>query len=107
MAHTYEELKGMTVVQLRDIAKELTHEAVRGYTQLNKEHLLVAVCAALGVDAHAHHHVVGLDKAGIKAKIRTLKLERDKALEAHDHEKLRAIRRQIHHMKRKIHQATV
>jgi hypothetical protein len=107
MAHTYEELKGMTVAHLREIAKGLTHEAVRGYTQLNKEHLLVAVCKALGIDAHAHHHVVGLDKAGLKAKIRALMLERDKALEAHDHVKLHAIRRQIHHMKRRIHQATV
>ena len=107
MAHSYETLKKMTVAQLRDVAKDLTHEAVRGYTQLNKEHLLVAVCRALGIDTHAHHHVVGLDKAGLKARIREPKKQRDAALEAHDHVALRAVRRRIHHLKRKIHEATV
>ncbi len=40
-------------------ATGLDHEAVKDYTQLNKEHLTPAVCAALGIDAHEHHHVVG------------------------------------------------
>ena len=43
MAHTYEELKTKTVAELREIAKGLDHEAVQGYTQLNKEHLPAAV----------------------------------------------------------------
>ena len=40
MAHTYEELKHKTVVELREIAKGLEHEAVKGYTQMNKDHVL-------------------------------------------------------------------
>ena len=48
MAHTYEELSKMTVVELRDIAKDVDHEAVQGATQMNKEHLLPALCKALG-----------------------------------------------------------
>ena len=63
MAYTYHELKEKNITQLRDIAKDLQHEAVQGYTQLNKEHLLVALCTALGVPMHEHHEVVGIDKA--------------------------------------------
>ena len=72
MAYTYEELKGKTVAELRDIAKETQHEAVKGALQMNKEHLLPALCQALGIDTHEHHQVVGIDKAGIKSKIREL-----------------------------------
>ena len=97
MTHTYHELKEKTVAELREIAKGIQHEAVKGYTQLNKEHLLVAICKALNIATHEHHEVVGLDKAGIKAKIRALKVLREEALEAHDSGKLREIRRHIHH----------
>jgi len=57
MAFTYEELKHKTVAELREIAKDIEHEAVQGYTQLNKEHLLVAISNALGLQ-HEHHDVV-------------------------------------------------
>ena len=102
MAHTYEELKGKTIAELRDIAKELTHEAVQGHSQMNKDHLLPALCKALGIDTHEHHAVVGIDKAGIKKKIRELKQQRDAALEASDHGKLKSIRRQIHRLNHQI-----
>jgi hypothetical protein len=106
MAHTYDELRKMTVAQLRDIAKDLDHEAVKGYTQLNKEHLLPAVCKALGVEVHAHHDVVGLDKAGVKQRLRELKKQRDAALEAQDHAQLKTLRRTMHRLKRRIRAAT-
>src|SRR5688572_17091215 len=51
MAHTYEELKKKTVAELRDIAKDIEHEAVQGFTQMNKDHLLPAICKALGIEA--------------------------------------------------------
>ena len=108
MAHTYEELKHKTVDQLREIAKELgDNEHVKGYSQLNKEHLLPAVCKALGIDTHVHHTAVGIDKTKIKATIRSLKDERQKALDAHDHQQLKKVRRRIHALKRRIHRATV
>jgi hypothetical protein len=47
---TYEDLKKKTVAELRDVAKGLTHDAVQGYTQMNKEHLLPAICKALGIE---------------------------------------------------------
>jgi len=107
MAHTYHDLKGKTVFDLREIAKEIQHEAVQGYSQLNKEHLLVAICKALNIPIHEHHVVVGIDKASLKARIRILKKERDAAIEARDHEKLQAIRAHIHGLDRQIKKHTV
>lgn len=107
MAHTYEELKVKTLAELREIAAGVENEAVQGYTQMNKDHLLVALCKALGVDMHEHRQVVGVDKASIKGRIRELKRTRDQALEAHDSGKLKSVRRQIHRLKREIHKATV
>ncbi len=108
MAYTYEELKGKTLADLREIAKTVEqHEAVQGYSQMNKDHLLPALCKALGVDAHAHHHAVGIDKSALKAKIRTLKAQRDKALETHDHALIKNVRRQIHRLNRDIRRHSV
>ena len=106
MAYTYEQLKHMTLADLREMAKGSEHEAVQGYTQLNKEHLVGALAKALGIQ-HTHHDVVGIDKASIKARIRQLKTQRSAALEAHDHAQLKAVRRNIHRLKRQIHKATV
>ena len=106
MAYTYEELKHKTLADLREIAKGMDHEAVQGYTQLNKEHLVVALAKALGIQ-HTHHDVVGIDKGSIKARIRQLKTQRTAALEAHDHAQLKTVRRTIHRLRRQIHKATV
>ena len=106
MEYTFEQLKHMTVAELRDIAKGNEHEALQGYTQLNKEHLLVALSKALGIK-HEHHDVVGVDKAAIKSRIKEVKKTRDEALAAHDHERLKVARRTIHRLKRQIHKATV
>jgi DNA-binding IclR family transcriptional regulator len=102
MAYTYEQLKQKTIAELRNIAKEVSHDAVQGHSQMNKEHLLPALCRALGIDMHEHHSVTGIDKAGIKAKIRMLKQQREAALNAHDDATLKNVRRQIHHLKHQI-----
>jgi hypothetical protein len=107
MAHTYEELHGMTVAELKEIAKDLEHDALHGYTTMHKDHLVPALCQALGIEAHAHHEVVGIDKTVFKTKIRELKLQRDAAVADHDHKQLKVIRRRIHHLTRKMHKATV
>ncbi len=107
MEYTYDQLKGMTVAQLREIAAGVEHEAVKGYTQLNKEHLLTALCTALNIDTHTRHKskVAGADKAAIKSQIKTLKTKRDAALEAHDHTQLKAARRQLHELRRSLRKA--
>ena len=98
MAHTYEELKAKTVAELREIARD----TVQGASQMNKDHLLPVLCKALGVDTHGHHQVRGIDKGTIKAQIRTLKAERDRALDTHDHMRLKAVRRQLHKLTHQI-----
>jgi hypothetical protein len=99
MAYTYEALKAKTLAELREIAGT---EKVQGYSQMNKDHLLPVLCAALGIDTHEHHAVVGIDKAGIKAKMRELKKQRDAAMEAHDHTVLHSVRRQLHGMNHQL-----
>ena len=103
---TYEQLRHKTLAELRDMAKGIEHQAVQGYTQMNKEHLVVALATALVIQ-HEHHSVVGIDKTSIKARIRELKTQRAVAIEAHDHAQLKTIRRTIHRLKRRIHKATV
>ena len=107
MSYTFHDLRHKRVADLREIAKGLDHEAVKGYTQLNKDHLLQALCKALGLDVHEHRDVKGIDKGAIKAEIRGLKKERDAALEARDHAKLKLVRRQIHGLKHTIRRHTV
>jgi len=109
MAHTYEDLHKMTVAELRDVAKGIEHEAVQGYTQMNKEHLLPAICTALGIDIqkHPHHEASGIDKAKVKAQLKSLREEKARAIAAHDAARLKAIRRQYHSLNRRIRRATV
>lgn len=105
MAPTYEELKKMTVAKLREMASEMEHEALQGYSQLKKEQLIDAMCTALGIEKHVKHEVVGLDKRAIKSRIKKLKKKRDAAIEAHKHAEIKDTRRRIHRLKRKIHKA--
>jgi hypothetical protein len=107
MAHTYEELHGMTVAQLREVAEGIEHDALHGYSTMHKEDLLPALCTALGIEAHEHHEVVGIDKGKVKEQIRALKAERDQLKEAGDSKQLKRVRRKIRGLKRKIKKATV
>ena len=106
MAYTYHELKEKTIQELRDIAKGVEkQDAVQGYSQLNKDHLLPALCKALGIPIHEHHDAIGINKQAMKAKMRELKKDRQAALEAHDAAKLKSIRRHIHHFNHRIRAA--
>jgi hypothetical protein len=107
MSHTYEELKGKTVVELREIAKGIEHEAVQGATQMHKDPLLKALCTALGIETHVHHEVVGLDKAAVKARIHALQKRRDEILASKERQELSGVLRHIHALKRQIRRATV
>jgi len=107
MAPTFEELKKKNVAQLREIASEIEDEAVKGYTQLNKEHLLEAICKALNIDMHVHHEVVGIDKKSIKSEIKALKKKRDEAISAKNRDELRRVRKKIRLLKRTLRKATV
>ena len=107
MEHTYKELKHTTLAKLKEIAKDIDHEAVKGYTQMNKDHLLEAICKALDIEMHEHHEVVGIDKGKIKKQIRELKKKRDKALADKDHDTLKKVRKEIKNLKTELRRATV
>ena len=100
---TFEALKKKTVAELRDIAKGVeNHDAVQGYTQMNKDHLLPAICKALGIEIGHHHVAAGFDKSKIRARMKTLRAERDKALEAHDSQKLKVVRHELHTLNHRL-----
>ena len=107
MEFSFDDLTHKAVGELREIAEGIEHEALHGYTTMHKDHLVPALCKALGIEAHEHHTVVGVDKGRVKARIRNLKLQRDAALEAHDHQQLKSIRRQIHRLKHGLRTATL
>jgi hypothetical protein len=107
MAYTYEELSKKTVAELREIAAGVEHEAVKGHTQMHKEQVLLALCTALGIDARAHHKVVGLDKSKVKAQIRALKSKRAAAISSQKPDELKRLRYNIKKLKHKIRRATV
>jgi hypothetical protein len=74
---------------------------------MHKEQLLPALCQALGIEAHVHHEVVGINKARVKGQIKALKVVRDEILASGDSKELKRIRRRIRGLKRKIRKATV
>ena len=107
MAYTFPELKQKPLAELREIAAGIEHEAVKGYTQLNKDHLLEALCKALSIDMHVHHEVKGVDKAAVNAKIREWQKKRDEALAAKDRKKLKVALDHIPHFKHHLRRAMV
>ena len=106
VAHTYPELKNKTLVQLKEIAAEIS-PAVAGYTQMNKDHLLEAICKALAIDMHIHLEVKGIDKSAVKLKIREWKKKRDQALTAGDHKALKLARDHIRSYKHQLRRAMI
>ena len=83
------------------MAEQYTHEQLR--------HLTVAELREIagGIAEVEHHKVVGLDKATVKAKIQPLKAERAVALEGGDAEALKIVHKKIRRPKRRIRKATV
>lgn len=102
MAYTYEQLSKMTVTELRKIADGIENEALKGHLVMHKEQLLPALCTVLGIEVHAHHTAIGINKSAIKSEIRRLKTERSATIVKHDYKQLREIRRKMHDLKRKL-----
>ncbi|MFI5251712.1 MAG: hypothetical protein ACHQQQ_04685 [Bacteroidota bacterium] len=107
MAYTLEQLNSMTVVELRQIADGIDHEAVKGHSTMHKEKLVPALCAALGIDWHVHHQVVGINKRKIKAEIKELKVQREAAISGKDYAQLKQIRDRIHKLKHTLRKSMV
>ena len=107
MAHTYDELSAMTVTRLREIGHALNHPDLQGIATMHKEKLLPLLCTVLGIEAHHHHRVLGVDKAKVKQEIRSLKKERESALAGKDSSKLHEVREKIHRLKRLLRKSIV
>lgn len=108
MEHTYAELHKMKVASLRDLAEELgDYGPLHGFRTMHKEELLPILCEALGIEAHEHHEVVGINKKRVKKEIRKLKVKRDAALASGDSKELKIIRRRIHRLKHELRKHTV
>ncbi len=106
MSYTFTDLKAKALTELKEIAAGLT-PPVQGYTQMNKDHLVAAICKQLNIDRHAHHEVRGIDKAAVKAKIKEWQKKRDEALASHDRESLRVALDHIHSFKHQLRKSTV
>ncbi len=106
MAHTYEELHKMTVIQLRTIADGVENESLKGHLVMHKDQLLPVLCKALGV-AIPHHHVASTNKGEMKSMIHALKKDRTEAIEKKDYKKLKSIRDEIHKLKRMLRKEMV
>ncbi|HAU39033.1 MAG TPA: hypothetical protein DCX07_15135 [Phycisphaerales bacterium] len=103
--YTYEQLKDMTVAQLREIAKGLKDDSLEGFSTMHKDHLLPAMCKVLGI--HTHHAAEGAEKLRIKTTIRKLKTGRDAAIAAKDTARVAALRTEIHALKRRLRRLAV
>jgi len=107
MAYTFEELKHKKVAELREVAAELGEDVIQGALQMNKEHLLEAICKALNIDMHVHHKIIGVDKAAIKAQIKELKKARDEAIAAKKKDDLIKTRKKIRKLKKTLRKSAV
>jgi protein-arginine kinase activator protein McsA len=106
MAITYDELSKKTVAEMREMAKGVENEALKGYSTMHKEQLLPILCKVLEVELHAHH-IAGHKKLELKAQIRQLRAQRIEALKAHDGKRLAAVRGKIHNLKREVRKLAV
>ena len=102
----WDDMEKLTVVKLREEA--LKHKELKDVQGMTKAKLLDALTGVLGIEKP---YVQAIDKgmqtkAKIKHHIKELKVKRNKLVEAHDHKGLKAVRREIHHLKRKIRKTT-
>lgn len=100
--YAYEQLKGMTVADLRKIADGFPdNQELQGHSTMHKEQLLPPLAKALGIEVH--HAATGAEKMKIKALIRKLKARRNELMAGSERKGLAAIVTQIHALKRRLH----
>ena len=95
-------LEKMTVKELREMAKEMP--GIAGVHGMKKEELIVAIKDAKGIKA-APVKKADATIAVLKQKIKTLKVERQAALEAKDRKMATIYKRRISRLKKKTRRA--
>jgi hypothetical protein len=98
----YHELEKTKVTKLREMAEE--HLEIEGISGKTKEELVDLLADKLGIEK-PHLVASGIGKRNVKAKIRELKVERDKALAAKDSVQLKRVRRRMHRLRHKLRKA--
>ena len=98
------DLEKMTATELRDYALK-NHPDIVGVHAMKKEELLVAIKKARGEEVKETKKKkvkakVKVEKKALKEKIRALKAEREKALQAKDPKALARLRKRIKKYKR-------
>jgi hypothetical protein len=108
-----EDLEKMTVEALREEAGKYPDE-IKGADEMDKEQLIPALMEVLIIEEPKEEKKPAGQKgkvspvgptAVLKGKIRALKEERQKALEAKDYQAGALLRRRIHHLKRHTRKA--
>lgn len=98
----WKDLEKLTVLKLREEA--LKFPQIEGVHGKNKEQLMDEIAKVLGIEKpHAlFTETVVHTKADLKHRINELKVERDKLLAMHDHQRLHDLRREMHELKHTI-----
>ena len=98
----WRDLEKMTVLKLREEA--LKYPQIEGVHGKHKEQLMDEIAKILGIEKpHAHFtEKIVHTKTDRKHRIRELKGEREKLLQAHDLQKLHDVRRELHELKHTI-----
>jgi hypothetical protein len=98
----WKDLEKMTVLKLREEA--LKYPQIESVHGKNKEQLMDEIANILGIDKPHMHFTANVvqTKSDLKQKINELKIEREKLLLVHDHQKLHDVRRELHELKHTI-----
>jgi len=98
----YHELEQTKVTELREMAEK--YPDISGVAGKGKEELVDLLAEKLGIEK-PHLVAGGIDKRAIKTKIRELKAERDRVLEAKDAPQLKRVRRKLHRLRHQLRTA--
>ena len=99
----YHELEKTKVTELREMAHA---QGISDATGRTKEELVDLLAEKLGIEK-PHVVIVGVDKAKVKKRLRTLKKERDEALAKKDAARLAKVRRQMHALRHRLRKAAL
>ena len=99
----YHELEKTKVTELREMAHA---QGISDATGRTKEELVDLLAEKLGIEK-PHAVIVGVDKAKVKKRLRTLKKERDEALAKKDAARLAKVRRRMHALRHRLRKAAL
>ncbi|MDY6822215.1 MAG: Rho termination factor N-terminal domain-containing protein [Thermodesulfobacteriota bacterium] len=95
-------IEKMTATELREVAKDISE--ITGAHGMNKSELLDAIRKARGIEGKGGQKDLSYVR-DLKAEIKSLKKERDQALQAKETEKATRLRRRISRLKKKTRRA--